>query len=436
MNNANVFQKVIKRCSNSFKSMPQIGLRIIKTAASVFILLAVFKIAGIDRSPFYAVIATILCMQSDLSGSKQTALNRAFGTTVGAIFALVFTILEVHYHLIVPGTWPQLILTALFVVCVIYVTVLFHKGSASYISCVVFLSATIVSRDETGGSLLFVLYRFTDTMSGILLAYCINWLHLPRKKQQNILFISELELLSQNGQMNPYTKRELNRLIDAGANFTISTSRTPAAIMDEAANLHLNLPVIAMDGAMLYDIKENRYLLKYIMSHQTVLKIEEVLKKEGYHYFENVIIDDVLLIYYQDFKTEEQKDYYKSLRKSPFRNYIHGVRPKQQDVVYFTLLDQRARLEELRDLLTREGLDRNCRFILKESKYKNQSIFHILCKNARKENMNHYLQHMLNLESVMTFGETQGAYDASVHSGDSVQVAKSIKKAYEPLGFD
>lgn len=435
MNNTNVSKKIITRCRNRLKAMPQIGLRIIKTAASVFILLAVFKTAGIARSPFYAVIATILCMQSDLSGSKKTALNRAFGTTVGAIFALVFTILEVHYHLIIPGTWVQLILTALFVVCVIYVTVLFHKGSASYISCVVFLSATIVPRDETGGALLFVLYRFTDTMSGIILAYFINWFHLPRKKQRNILFISELESLSQNGQMNPYTKRELNRLIDAGANFTISTSRTPAAIMDEATNLHLKLPVIAMDGAMLYDIKENRYLLKYIMSHQTVLKIEEVLKREDYHYFENVIIDDVLLIYYQDFKTEEQKDYYESLRKSPFRNYVHGIRPEQQDVVYFTLLDQNARLEELRDLLTREGLDRSCRFILKKSKYENQSIFHILCKNARKENMNHYLQNMLNLESVMTFGDTWDTHNAPVHGSDSVQVAKSIKKAYEPLGF-
>lgn len=437
MNNPNIIQKTLGRWIAYVKSMPQIGFRILKTAAAVFILLTIFKVSGLVRTPFYAVIATILCIQSDLTNSKTTAINRTFGTALGAIFGLLFTVMEVNFHLISPGTWIHMILVSLGVVVIIYVTVLLGKTSAAYISCVVFLSVSIVPRSNMD-PMQFVFFRFIDTLSGIFLAYFINWLHLPRKKNKDILFVSELDhtLINQKGQLSPYSKRELNRLIEAGANITLSTSRTPAAIIEVAQYINLNLPVIAMGGAVLYDLREKRYLLKYIISPQTVTKIEEILNQGNFHCFENVIIDDVLLIYYQDFETREQKDYYESLRKSPFRNYIHGIRPEHHDVVYFTILDQTERLENLKKLMEEQDLDKSCRFILKESDYEGQSLFHILCKNARKENMNHYLQNMLKLDTVMTFGSDEDQYDVVVKNDDFDLVAKTIKKVYEPIGFN
>ena len=63
-------------------SLPTIGLRIVKTAVTAFLIMFLFRILHLGRSPFYAMIASILSMQSDLSNSKRTALNRAFGTTV------------------------------------------------------------------------------------------------------------------------------------------------------------------------------------------------------------------------------------------------------------------------------------------------------------------------------------------------------------------
>lgn len=438
MDNLNILRKLINYCIKQLKSLPQIGLRILKTAVAVFILLAAFKILGVKRTPFYAVVAAILCMQTDLANSKTAAINRTFGTVMGAIFGVLFTLLEVNFHMITPGTWFHMVLVTIGIIVIIYVTVLLRKTSAAFLSCVVFLSVSIVPRSAID-PYQFVLFRFLDTLSGVFLAYFINWLRLPRKKRRDILFVSALDhtLVSQNSsQLSPYTKRELNRLIDAGANFTLSTSRTPAAIMEAAQNINLKLPVIAMDGAVLYDLNEKRYLLKYIISHQTVSRIEQILNQGNYHYFENVIIDDVLLIYYQDFNTQEQENYYESLRRSPFRNYIHGKRPEQQDVVYFSLLDRIERLQELKVLLEQQDFALNCRFVLRESEYENQALFHILCKNATKENMNHYLQDMLNLSTTVTFGSIEGRYDVTVRDEDLDQVAKTIGKMYEPIGFN
>ena len=60
--------------------------------------------------------------------------------------------------------------------------------------------------------------------------------------------------------MTPYSVFELNQLLNDGIKFTIATERTPATLMSEIGGLHLKLPVIAMDGAVLYDLNEKRYL--------------------------------------------------------------------------------------------------------------------------------------------------------------------------------
>ena len=413
-------------------SLPTIGLRIVKTAVTAFLIMFLFRILHLGRSPFYAMIASILSMQSDLSNSKRTALNRAFGTTVGASFAAFLTMLEIRISAFTREGFLYLVSVIICITAIIYVTVIFHMTTASYISCVVFLSATVVSRGSDGGPFLFVLFRFSDTLFGVFLSYVINWIHIPQKKRTDILFTSGLDQILLPGKSTPsaYTIRELNHLIGSGANFTLSTSHTPAAILKAAENLHLQLPVIAMDGAVLYDIGKNQYLLKYMMSRQTVSRIEHILDDKNFHFFENVIVDDVLLIYYQDFKTPQQREYYEKQRISPLHNYMRGKRSEKQHVISFTLLDDTTRLNALISDFNQEGLDRNCRFLLKKSEYENQALLHILCKNARKENMNHYLQKKLNLPKTISFGDYKDTCDITVESKDSDQVAKTVKKLY------
>ena len=62
-------------------------------------------------------------------------------------------------------------------------------------------------------------------------------------------------------------------MIENGLNFTVSTMRTPASLMEPLRGLNLKLPVIAMDGAALYNIIENRYEHVYIISAEHCDKI-------------------------------------------------------------------------------------------------------------------------------------------------------------------
>ena len=79
--------------------MPRIGLRIIKTSIAVFIIMVLFTLFGVQRSPFYVLITTIICIQPDKENEKNQALVRALGTLIGAITGAIVMFLQPFIHI-------------------------------------------------------------------------------------------------------------------------------------------------------------------------------------------------------------------------------------------------------------------------------------------------------------------------------------------------
>lgn len=205
----------------------------------------------------------------------------------------------------------------------IYTTVIFNKKNASYFSCVVFLSIVVVHITDEN-SALFVLNRVLDTITGIIIAFVINNMRIPRKKRKDVLFVSELDsvLLTMKESLTNYSRFQLNKMLDEGANFTIATMRSPAALLEAFDGIRLRLPVVVMDGAMMFDIKEKRCLKLYEMSNKEAMEFINIFKHRNFHCFINVVVEDSVMIYYGEFKNEVEKDIYNKLRVSPYRNYI------------------------------------------------------------------------------------------------------------------
>lgn len=194
---------------------------------------------------------------------------------------------------------------------------------------------------------LFVFNRVLDTLIGVGIALIVNTVHLPRKRQKDILFVSGIDdtLLNQKDQMSPYSRIELNRLIDSGSKFTVSTGRTPATIRESLPGIHLKLPVIAMDGAVLYDLNENSYLMKYQMSTSQAQTICDFLDRKGISYFTNCVVDDLLVIYYDQLISPLHQEVYERRHRSPHRNYVQKTQSVYENVVYLYLLDKKEIME-------------------------------------------------------------------------------------------
>lgn len=416
--------------------LPHIGLRIIKSAVSVlccFLFYAVFRPGGIM---FYSQLSTLWCIQSQRDHTLKNAAQRTIGTVIGCLFGLL--VLLVDINLIGSqsgGNFIYAILVSVCIIFVLYLTVVINRRDASYFSCVVFLSI-VVNHIGDANPFLFVFDRFVDTMIGIIIAMLINNFHLPRKKQKDILFVSGMDetLLAGEEQLSPYSQVEINRMLADGANFTVSTGRTPASLIELLRNINIQLPVIAMNGAVLYDIQKNEYILSYIIPNHVAEKICTILDRFGVNYFINMLLENSLLIQHKELKNEAEKDIYQNLSTSPYRNYITKNMMAECKCIYFMIVQEKELCEQIYKELMEDEVSGHVKIMMYDSvDYEGYSYIKIYEKNTSRENMLDYLKKVTGLTKTITFGSVEGKYDVVIDKYDNNKVAQTLKKMYEPL---
>ena len=97
------------------------------------------------------------------------------------------------------------------------------------------------------------------------------------------LFVSDLDgtLLNQYGEVSEKTAEILNEAIAKGLDFTISTARTPTTALQIVEPLNLRLPIMMMNGVLIYDMATKRYLRKETMDATIVMVILGMIKTRG-----------------------------------------------------------------------------------------------------------------------------------------------------------
>ena len=415
--------------------VPPIGMRIIKSAVAILLCYLVSFLRDNNGIVFYSQLAALWCIQVYVENSRKNASQRLIGTVIGALYGLIYLLIR-NWVGGIDKVFDAFFISA-FIVVILYTTVLIRKKQASYFSCVVFLSI-VVNHVTDVNPYLFVWNRFLDTVIGIIIGVGVNLMSLPRDRRKDILFLSGLDdtLLSREDNMSDYSRIELNRMLDDGMNFTIVTMRTPASLMTPLRDVRLKLPVIAMDGAVLFDIYEKRYLRVYVISQDKSSRIRSLIRSEGLTCFTNVVIDDMLVIYYDKSEDDVHNQLIRELRRSPYRNYVDRPYPEDEDVVYFMLLHPTPLIEAFYKKLEDAGITEELKVLKYASDdYPGYSYIKIYNRNATKENMIQYLQKMTGLSQIVTFGTIPGRYDVVVRPGDTNKVVHMLKKLYEPFKY-
>lgn len=424
------------------RRVPPIGMRMIKSAVAVFLcfLVHIIRSAFGYAEVYQSIISTLFCIQDHVSNTKTAAFNRIIGTLIGAAFGALAVLLQ--YYVFAPQVYDGIVgytFIALMIIPIIYTTVLLRLTTISYFACVVFLSVAMTEISDN--PMLMVANRMLDTFVGVFVGMIVNIWQLPRRYQNDILFLAGLDdtLLDMRESLSPYSKVELNKMISEGAKFSLTTRRTPASLVEVAYEIELKYPVIAMDGAVLYDITTNEYLKVYVISQDTVCKIADFFEREEMNYFANVMMGDTIVIYCQEELTKIEYQMYRRERKSPYRHYIKGPVPRGQDAIYFMVIAKRERIMELVDKLKDEPFYETVRIKIREAReFPGCYYLRIYNKNATKRNMIDYLKNYIGVKSVVTFDseEDEFDYDDVIQSSDTNEVVRTMKKLYKPIGID
>lgn len=412
--------------------LPPIGARIIKSGVGVLICMLIYFLRGNEGMPFYSALAVLWCMRQYTKDTKDMAVQRIIGTFIGAAYGLAVLLIIRGFDSI--DVMAVYCVCSLMIIPIIYTTVILDKKNASFFSCVVFLSITITHSFDSD-PYIFVLNRVLDTFIGIAVGVALNLVNPHRKRDNDTLFISGIDavLVSRDDTMIPYNKVELNRLISEGAKFTVSTTRTPASLLTHMSGVDLKLPVIAMDGAVLYDVKENRYLEKESLDADISHRAEKIIADCGCQCFVNALYDNTLIIYYGKLKNDAEKHLFDSLRRSPYRNYTDiRFRSDNAEVLYLMVIDTHERIEQVYKALCDGDIARDTRINLSKSvEYEGYTYIKIYSKNASKKHMIEKLKDYAHTDKVITFGSVEGEYDIFIDDDGGNSAVKTFKKLYE-----
>ena len=323
------------------------------------------------------------------------------------------------------------------VIPIIYTTLLLKKKNASYFACVVFLSI-VVNHIGDNNPYLFVFNRVLDTLIGIFLSLIINQIHIPRHRNKDILFVSGIDdvLVNSHHQMSDYSIRQINNMIHDGMLFTISSMRTAPIILENIKGIDIQLPIITMDGAALFDVQNKRYLKKYEISYEKSLEIIHFIKSKSFQVFVNSIFEDSWIINYSDFHNPVEKEIYETLRKNPYRNYYkHDLMPDQK-TIYMMIIDTEEKMNCLYDEIVNH-IDTSNLKILKYNSvdYKGYTYIKIFNQYATRDHMLKELMKIYHIKKTITFGSIEGKYDVIVNSENANIVAKTLDSLYQPFFF-
>ncbi len=411
-----------------------VGKRIWKTAAAVLVCFFIHMLRSGQTFPFFSTITAILCMQPYIGNVGKIAADQLIGTMIGVIYGVIFLGLF-QYAFPGAGIEPVMIVISLFIVPVIKTSVLIGKAEMAHFVCVVFLCMAMYLFQD-GDPLTYVLDRILDSVIGIIVALAINSLTVPRRRRKELLFVSALDdmLTDEHNRISSYSTIELNRMIADGANFTVCTEQTPAALRDVFADMHLNLPVIALNGAVLYDIAHNKYIHKLPMKAESVAALGRILAGTQAGCFYNTLIQDTMIIYFEDFKNMAMQEIYRDLRTNPYRNFVCAKLPDNMNVLSLYVIDVTPAIIDIVKVIRESPIGASIRLVTSiDEQHPGYSFINIYDQAATRQNMITYLRQLIDAKASVTFGSKEGKYDFMIAEGQDDKAVKIMKSLYRPV---
>lgn len=328
--------------------LPPLGMRIIKTAAAVYICLIFYWLQGFHGNVGSSIVTAIICMQPFAEDTRTFAFDRISGTILGAAWSLLFLeLMDVfpvlgQYQLVVYGVM------SLFVILAIYSTVVIRKSSLACLVAIVLVS-TIVRWPDVEAPLTQTLTNLADTIVGTIIAIVVNIFTLPRRKHPEYLFfVRTMDLVPDRYRQIPSSVHiTLDRMYKHGAKICLVSRWAPAFIISQMGLLNVNTPMIIMDGAALYDLQENAYLDVVDISRENAERLRGILAGFGVGVNLYTVNERTMTIFHDGPVNVEEKRECEDMKRSPYRQYADGL-PREEDwIAFMRVIDSDENIERL-----------------------------------------------------------------------------------------
>ena len=423
--------------SNKFFYFPPLGQRIIKTSMAVFLCLVFYRLRGYrgETMSAEAAITAIICMQPYVQDTKEYALNRLSGTLIGAFWGFLFLLVVPLFPSLGQNPVTLYPLMGLGILISLYSAVAIRKPDTSSLAAIVFI-CVVIAYPDIEHPLDQAFHRVLDVMVGTAIAIGVNLFHLPRVKQEGKVFFLRTKDLApdQLSQIPSSVLFRLNYLFSDGAKICLMSEHAPAFFMSQMGTVNLNVPLIVMDGAGIYDAIENIYISTVNLEPDASRWLMKRLDTIGVSYFIYTVHKNRNCIYHHGPMNEAEATVYKRLKRSPYRQYLDDDRFALEDIVYIKVVAADSKIAAIEEALQSSLGRRNLRMVDRpQAGLENGSSLYFYAANADMGHAEERVMRLLKknepqLQPVQVFSE-KGYH--SEH--DAIHLLHKLGKLYEPF---
>ena len=221
------------------------------------------------------------------------------------------------------------------------------------------------------------------------------------------LYISDLDgtLLNRNAELSEYTTNTLNRLIVNGVYFSVATARTAATSLFMLERIPINVPIILMNGVLIYDIQAHRYVKKELLGKTKVEQVISAMKNTGLTGLMYALSDDELVTYYERLDNDALKAFVdERVRKyNKIFTQIDDFAAVDTEIIYFCFLDTNESIHKIhKEIAEIDGL----RIEMYQDIYSDDLWYlEIFNDTASKYNAIQFLRQKYGFNKVVGFGD-------------------------------
>ncbi len=250
------------------------------------------------------------------------------------------------------------------------------------------------------------------------------------------LYVSDLDgtLLNKDAVLSPYTIHTINELLQKGLHFSVATARSAATVRKILEPLHLSIPVVLMNGVVIYDLKADEYLNVNYLSKSSLDYIYQTLQSFSLSGFLYEIKENTLCTYYENLHNKAMKEFHDE-RVTLYNKKFTQVEDLKDVIgahtIYLTIMDQEERLAPVYDQLSLHP-DLSLAFYKDIYSKEEGWYLEIFSVKATKYNAVTYLRNHFQYEKIVGFGDNTNdlplfkACDTALAVGNAKEEVKDV----------
>jgi len=246
------------------------------------------------------------------------------------------------------------------------------------------------------------------------------------------LYVSDLDgtLLLPNVTLSKRTTRILNDLIKEGVHFSVATARSIASVKHILEDVNINIPIILMNGACIYDLESSKYIKVNAFPEDSKKLLLNIIDGHNLKGFAYTIKENKLSTYYEDISLKPLYDFYQERvdkYNKPFIKVKSFSSLIDEPMVYFSLMDTKDNLEPIYNVL----LDMNqVGYTFYKDNY-TEDIWYLemYSTEASKYNALQYVRNLYEYDKVVCFGDNRN--DLPMFKASDLKIA--VENAFPEL---